>query len=76
MNRIGTVVRTAQGLAIVRAADGDAPPAVGTAVIDEQLNDVGEIVDIFGPVESPYLAVNPTANRRLPELVQTVVYAR
>jgi len=74
MKRAGTVVRIAQGLAIVRA-ENDEFPEIGTAVVDEQLDEIGRIVDVFGPVERPYLAVTP-ADRSIPQLVGSVLYAR
>lgn len=58
MKRAGTVVRTAQGLFVLRR-DDDEYPSIGTAVVDEQLDDVGQVVDVFGPVDRPYLAVTP-----------------
>lgn len=58
MRRVGEVVRLAQGLVVVRAP-GDEPPDIGTAVVDESLADVGRVVDVFGPVKRPYLAVSP-----------------
>lgn len=74
MKRAGTVVGIAQGVAVARTVD-EAVPDIGTPVIDESLDDVGRVVDVFGPVERPYLAV--TANReRLAPLVGTVLYAR
>ncbi|MDZ7747146.1 MAG: Gar1/Naf1 family protein [Halobacteriales archaeon] len=58
MNRLGEVVSTAQGLLILR------PPAateieIGTTTLDESLDTVGRVVDVFGPVEQPYVAVTP-----------------
>ncbi|GGM30794.1 H/ACA ribonucleoprotein complex subunit GAR1 [Haloarcula argentinensis] len=75
MKRIGTVSRVAQGLAVVRAPD-DEYAAVGTDVVDEELRTVGSVVDVFGPVERPYLAVSPNDSVHLPVLVGTVLYAR
>lgn len=74
MRRIGTVSRTAQGLAIVRLDDDDTPD-IGTMVLDESLSTVGRIVDVFGPVERPYVAV--TADDDNPaRLVGSKLYAR
>ena len=58
MRRVGTVVRTAGGVAVVRSQDGSLP-AVGAAVLDDGLATVGRVVDVFGPVARPYLAVIP-----------------
>lgn len=75
MQRVGTVSRTAQNLAIVHCED-DNHPDIGTAVIDESLSRVGRIVDVFGPVERPYVAVATDRDIRLAELVGQKLYAR
>lgn len=75
MKRAGSVVRTAQGLAVVRC-DGDEYADVGTTLVDEQLDAVGRVVDVFGPVERPYLAVDPDDGVRLAALLGDTLYAR
>jgi RNA-binding protein len=75
MRRAGTVVGVAQGVAVVRSTD-DQFPDVGTELVDEKLESLGDVVDVFGPVEQPYLAVSPPDDRRVATLVGDVVYAR
>jgi RNA-binding protein len=75
MRRVGEVVRTAQGLAVVRSPD-DSYPAVGTELVDEGLATVGRVVDVFGPVDRPFFAVSPAEGVRLATLVGAPVYAR
>ena len=75
MRRVGEVVRTAQGLAVLRSPD-DTHPDVGTDVVDSELEAVGRVVDVFGPVERPYLAVSPADGVSLPALLGEKVYAR
>jgi RNA-binding protein len=75
MRRLGDVVRTAQGLAVVRSPD-ESTPDIGTPVVDESLTDVGRVVDVFGPVDRPYVAVSPEGSVRLAGLVGSKVYAR
>jgi RNA-binding protein len=75
MKRIGEVVGAAQSLAICRAPADDVP-SLGTAVVDESLDEVGTVVDVFGPVERPYVAVSPDADVHLPGLVSQPLYAR
>lgn len=58
MHRLGEVVGTAQGLVIVRSSDSAAPD-FGVEAIDETLTAVGRVVDVFGPVERPYVAITP-----------------
>jgi RNA-binding protein len=75
MRRLGDVVRTAQGLAVVRAPD-ETYADVGSSVVDEDLTTVGTVVDVFGPVDRPYLAVNPSGSVHLPGLLGKTLYAR
>lgn len=75
MQRVGKVSRTAQNLAIVRCAD-ETHPDIGTAVVDESLSRVGRVVDVFGPVEQPYLAIATDRGVRLPDLLGQKLYAR
>ncbi|OYR56382.1 H/ACA RNA-protein complex component Gar1, partial [Halorubrum sp. E3] len=59
MRRVGTVVRTAGGLAIARGDPDAEPPRIGASVVDESPSTVGRVVDGFGPVDQPYVAVTP-----------------
>jgi RNA-binding protein len=74
MRRVGEVTRIAQGLLVVRSVD-DGYPDLGTTVIDENLDEIGTVVTVFGPVERPYLAVSPGVERLAP-LVGNALYAR
>ena len=86
MKRVGEVVRTAQGLAIARVPEpgdgaetgsGDAEyPRIGTGVVDENLDDVGRVVDVFGPVAGPYVAVSPADGVVEAGLLGAKLYAR
>lgn len=73
MERLGTLGRLAQGLGVVRVAE---PPAIGTDVVDADLDAVGTVVDVFGPVDAPYVAVNPVADCHLPALLGDPLYVR
>ena len=75
MKRVGEVVRTAQGLAIVRASDDD-HPGIGATVLDERLSEIGRVVDVFGPVARPYLGVVPDDRSALPGLLGEKLYVR
>ena len=76
MRRVGTVVRTAGGLAIARGEAGEEPPDIGAGVVDESLSRVGRVVDVFGPVDHPYVAVTPADGVALATLVGGPLYAR
>ena len=75
MRRVGSVERLAQGLAVVRAGD-DEYADIGTRLVDGELQSVGKVVDVFGPVSRPYLAVSPASGVHLPALLGAPLYAR
>lgn len=75
MRRVGTVSRFAQGLAIARC-EGDEPPEIGRAVLDEDLSSVGRIVDVFGPVDRPYVAISLEGHREPASVLGTKLYTR
>ena len=74
MRRVGTVVRTAGGVAVARSAD-ESHPAVGAPVVDDALERVGRIVDVMGPVSRPYLVISP-AETTPAELLNRRLYVR
>ncbi|MFC4986553.1 H/ACA ribonucleoprotein complex subunit GAR1 [Saliphagus infecundisoli] len=78
VRRVGTVRDTAQGLLVLRTegGNGNYDEEIGTTVLSESLEDVGRVVDVFGPVERPYLAVTPEAGVHAPALVGSTLYAR
>lgn len=76
MRRVGEVVRTAQRLAVVRTPADGSVPSIGDRVVDESLDPVGEIVDVFGPADRPYVAVSPDDGVALPSLVGSPLYVR
>lgn len=75
MKRIGEAVRVAQGLLVARSPD-DGFPDVGTAVVDEDLEEVGYVVEIFGPVDRPFCAITPGDAVNPAALLGSPLYAR
>ncbi|NPA48165.1 MAG: H/ACA RNA-protein complex protein Gar1 [Thermococci archaeon] len=58
MKRLGTVSHYArQGFLIIRC---EHVPELNSKVFDKELNMVGIVKDVFGPVGSPYVAVKPS----------------
>ena len=75
MERLGTVHRIAGNLLVLRAASTD-PAPIGATAIDENLDTVGRVVDVFGPTSEPYLAVTPADEISPARLVQKPLYWR
>ncbi len=76
MRRVGTVVRTAGGLAIARGDAGNDPPRIGASIVDESLSTVGRVVDVFGPIDRPYVAITPGDGVGLADVLGEKLYAR
>jgi len=75
MQRVGSVTGVANGVVVARADDA-AYPDLGTEVVDESLDRIGRVVDVFGPVDRPYVAVSPDDDARAASLVGERLYAR
>ncbi|WP_181684879.1 H/ACA ribonucleoprotein complex subunit GAR1 [Halorhabdus salina] len=75
MRRAGAVRGLAQGVAVLQCED-ETYPDIGTEVIDESLETVGRVVDVFGPAERPYLAVTIDDGVHPPRIVGETLYAR
>jgi RNA-binding protein len=48
-------------------------PKIGSEVVDENLNVVGKVFDIIGPVSAPYAVVKPTVKEPV-KLLNKPVY--
>lgn len=75
MRPAGEVIRVAQGLLVIRAAD-QASLEIGHTLIDDQLETVGRVVDVFGPVSRPYIAVTPAEAVDPQQLLGVRLYER
>jgi len=57
LRRIGHALHTSSSGNLILKAEK--LPHIGEQVVDENLNPIGTVFDIFGPVSSPYIAVRP-----------------
>ena len=71
LQRLGRITNVSpSGNAIVKTEN---PPKLGSEVVDENLNSVGKVFDIIGPVSAPYAVIKPTV-REPAKLVNRPVY--
>jgi RNA-binding protein len=71
LQRLGKITNVSpSGNAIVKAEN---PPKIGSEVVDENLNVVGKVFDIIGPVSAPYAVIKPSV-REPEKLVNKPVY--
>jgi RNA-binding protein len=71
LQRLGRITNVSpSGNAIVKA---DNPPQIGSEVVDENLNVIGRVFDIIGPVSAPYAVIKPTVREPV-KLLNKPVY--
>ena len=71
LQRLGKITNVSPSKNIIVKTDN--PPQIGSQVVDENLNVIGKIFDIIGPVSSPY-AVIKTSIKEPDKLVNKPVY--
>jgi RNA-binding protein len=57
LNRIGYVLHVSNTKNIIVKAEN--VPRIGDEVVNEKLNHIGIVFDVFGPTKYPYVAVKP-----------------
>ena len=71
MQKLGRVTNVSpSGNAILKTGNS---PKLGSEVVDENLNVVGKVFDVIGPVSAPYVVIKPTI-REPTKLVNKPVY--
>jgi len=72
LERIGYVLHVSSSKNMIIKAENI--PRVGDRSVDEKLNQVGTVFDVFGPVSSPYVAVKPSVEEPR-RFVDHILYA-
>ncbi|TFF96800.1 H/ACA RNA-protein complex protein Gar1 [Candidatus Thorarchaeota archaeon] len=72
MRRLGKVTHIShRGSLILRS---EKTPPIGAQVVDKQVQPIGRVLDVFGPVRRPYLSVRPKKGIGAQNLVGQVLY--
>jgi RNA-binding protein len=65
MEKIGAIVHLAKsGRLIVKIEENINHNLIGQSLIDDRGTKVGKIIELIGPVKSPYASVIPTSNSK------------
>ena len=65
MEKIGEIVHLAKrGRLIVKVEENINHNLIGQSLIDDKGSKVGKIIELIGPVKSPYASVIPTINSK------------
>jgi RNA-binding protein len=57
LQRLGRVLHVSESRNVIISIEN--LPKIGETVVNENLKPIGKILDIFGPVSSPYASVKP-----------------
>ena len=72
MQRIGRVLHISSNRNVILKVEN--LPRISDEVVDEKLKPIGTVLDIFGPVSSPYVSVR-TGMKDPRSLVNCILYA-
>jgi rRNA processing protein Gar1 len=71
LQRLGRVSNVSPSKNVLVKTDN--PPKIGSEVVDENLNIIGKVFDIIGPVSAPYAVIKPSI-REPAKLINKPVY--
>ena len=60
MRKLGKVLHVSKRGSLIIQVEKTPPSGDRSVVVDKSAEKVGTIVDVFGPVKSPYVAVRPS----------------
>ena len=74
MRRLGKVLHISNRGSIIIRTEKTPPVGRQTIVMDKQAQEVGTIIDVFGPVKYPYVAIKPNRGIDPQKLVGQMLY--
>ena len=74
MRRLGEVIHVSKRGSIILRTDKTPPIGKQAVVLDKKANRIGNVIDVFGPVASPYVAIRPFKETKTELLVGQVLY--
>ncbi len=74
MRRLGKVLHISKRGSIILQTDKTPPVGGRSVVLDKKAQEVGTIIDVFGPVKFPYVAIRPKRNTDPNKLVGMLLY--
>jgi len=74
LRRLGKILHLSNSRSLIVKCDESRFVKVGTKVCDSKLKEIGKVLDLFGPVNSPYVAVRSTVSSP-DKFVHRIVYS-
>ncbi len=76
MRRLGKVLHISKRGSIILRTDKTPPVGARSIVLDKKAQEIGIIIDVFGPVIEPYVAVRPKRNFDPTKIVGHMLYLK
>lgn len=76
LRRLGKVLHISKRGSIILRTDKTPPVGNRSLVLDKKAQEVGTIIDVFGPVNAPYVAVRPKKKTDPQKLVGQMLYLK
>jgi len=74
LRRLGKVLHISNRGSIIIRTEKTPPVGRQTIVMDKKAQEVGTIIDVFGPVKYPYVAIKPNRGYNPQKLVGQMLY--
>ncbi len=74
MRRLGKVLHVSSRGSLVLRTDKTPPMGKQARVLDKKAQEIGIIIDVFGPVKSPFVSIRPKGNIDPQKLVGQMLY--
>lgn len=74
MRRLGTAIHVSHRGSIILRTEKVPPVGHKSIVFDKKAQEIGIIVDVFGPVKNPYVAIRPNKGFDAKKIVGQVLY--
>lgn len=74
LRRLGTVLHVSHRGSIILRTEKVPPVGHRSTVFDKKAHEIGIIVDVFGPVKNPYVAIRPNKEFDTKKIVGQVLY--
>ena len=76
MRRLGKVLHISKRGSIILRTDKTPSAGSKSVVLDKKSQEIGVIIDVFGPVKEPYVAIRPKQDIDALKLVGQMLYLR
>jgi len=76
LRRLGTVLHISKRGSIILRTEKTPPVGSRSIVLDKKAKEVGVIIDVFGPVKEPYVAVRPKSDIDTSKLIGQMLYLK